>query len=93
MYSGYGITFDSEGSKGFDNVYTRNVLIFGVANSSSSHSVNQKSNLLVRGGCPAFGINGSFGSTENQFSINVSEKNTKFCLHFQYNTDNSYLFC
>ena len=38
VYSGYEITSDSAGSRSFDNVYTRNVVILGVDNSSSSHS-------------------------------------------------------
>ena len=31
----------------FSNYFTRNVVIFGVDNSSSSHSDNQKNNFLV----------------------------------------------
>ena len=34
VYSGYGITFDSTGSWSFDNEFSRNVIIFGVDNSS-----------------------------------------------------------
>ena len=41
---------------------------------------------------PTFGINGSFGSPENKFSINFSKANAKFCLSLHYNSDNSYLF-
>ena len=39
-YNGTGIIFDREGSWSFDNVYARNVVIFGVDNSSSSHMDN-----------------------------------------------------
>ena len=35
LYSGYGITFDSAGFWSFDNDTARNVIIFGVDNSSS----------------------------------------------------------
>ena len=42
LYSGYGITFDSAGSRSLDNDLVRNVVIFGVDNSSSSYSDNGK---------------------------------------------------
>ena len=41
---------------------------------------------------PTCGINGSFGSPEKQFSINISKTNAKSCLILHYNADNSYLF-
>ena len=44
VYSGYGITFDSEGSWSSYNDFPRNVIIVGVDNSSSSHSDNRKNN-------------------------------------------------
>ena len=90
VYSGYRITFDSVGSWSFDNDIARNVIIFGVDNSSSFHADNQKNNFLVLGEGPTLGINGTFGSPEKKFSITFS--NTKFCLSFHYNADNTYLF-
>ena len=78
VYSGYGITFDSEVSCSFDNDFARNAIIFGVDNSSSSHSDNRKNNILILGKEPAFGINESFGSPERKFSINFTKSNTKF---------------
>ena len=47
VYSGYRIIFDSAGSWSFDNGTAKNVIIFGVDNSSSSHADNRKSNFLV----------------------------------------------
>ena len=41
-HNGWGIAFDVEGSWGFGNEFVRNVVIFGVDNSSSSHTDNQK---------------------------------------------------
>ena len=41
---------------------------------------------------PTFGINGSFGSSEKNFSINFSKLNTKLCLSLHYNANNSYFF-
>ena len=69
---GYEITFDSTGSWSFNNDTARNVIIFGVDNSSSSHSDNRKNNFLVLGEGPFFGSNGSFGSQGRKFSINFS---------------------
>ena len=43
--SGYGAT----GSWSFDNEFARNVIIFGVDSSSSSHSDNRKNNILIIG--------------------------------------------
>ena len=41
---------------------------------------------------PIHGISGSFSSAEKTFGINFTKANTKFCLSFHYNADNSYLF-
>ena len=55
------------------------------------HTNKCKSNFLVLGGGITYGINGSFGSPEDKFSINFSKSKTKFCLSLRYNHDNSYL--
>ena len=47
---------------------------------------------MVVGEGPTFGINESFGTPEKKYGINFSKANTKFCLSFHYNADNSYLF-
>ena len=44
LYSGYGIVFDGKGEWNFDNDYARNVIIFGIDNTSSSHADNLKNN-------------------------------------------------
>ena len=58
VYSGYGIAFDSAGSWSFGNGFARNVVIFGVDNSSSSH-VNSCNNFLMLDEGPTYGINGT----------------------------------
>ena len=73
MYRGYRITYDSAGSWSFDNDIARNVINFGVDNSSSSHADNPKNNFSVLGKGPTFGINGRLGSPEKKFSINFSK--------------------
>ena len=60
LYTGYGIMFDGVGSWSFSNGFARNVIIFGVDNSSASHAENRKNNFLVLGESPTYGINGSF---------------------------------
>ena len=81
VYSGSRITFDSVGSWGFVNDFAGSVIIFGVENSLSSHFDN--CNFLILGEGPTYGINGSFGSPEQKFSINFTKANT---------ADNSYFF-
>ena len=61
FYCGYGITFDGRGSCNFGNAFARNVVIFGVDNSSSSYTDNRNNNTLVLGEGPTSGIDGSFG--------------------------------
>ena len=76
----------------FNNGTARNVVIFGVDNSSSSHVYNCKNNFLILGLGLTYGINATFGLTEKKFSISSTKSNTKFCLSLHYNDDNSYLF-
>ena len=92
VYSGFGIVFDGKIEWSFDNGTGRNVIIFGVHNSSSFHSDNRKNYFLILGDGTTFGINGSFGSPEKKFSINFTAANTKFYLSLRYIADNSYLF-
>ena len=54
MYRGYGKTFDSADSWSINNDTTRNVIIFGVDNSSLSYAVNRKNNFIVLGEGPTF---------------------------------------
>ena len=92
VYSGYVIKVDSAGSWSFDNDFARNIIIFGVDNSSSSHSDNRKTIFLVLGESRTYGINGSFGSPEKNFSINFTKANATSCLSLHFNADTSSLF-
>ena len=84
VYSDYRIAFDGADSCNFGNNFSRNVVIFGVDNNSSSLTDNCKFVVLSEG--LIYGINGSFGSPDKKFSI------TKCCLSLHYNHDNSYWF-
>ena len=44
VYIGYWIAFDEAASWNFGNDFTRNVVIFGVNDASSSHTNNSKNN-------------------------------------------------
>ena len=80
MDRGYGIAVDGKGEWSFGNDYAKNVVIFGVDNSSSSHTDNQKNGFLILGDGPTFGINGSFGASEKTIGINFSKETAKFSL-------------
>ena len=67
------LAFDGRSEWNFVNDFTRNVAIFDVDNSSSSHNNNCKDNFLVLGKGDTFGINRNLGATEKRFSINFSE--------------------
>ena len=92
MFGGYGVVLDGKDMWSFGNDYTRNVIIFGADNCSSSHADYCKNIFLVLGEGDTFGINGSFGVPEKKFSINFRKVKTRFDFSFHYNGDNSYLF-
>ena len=92
VYSGYKTISDGAVSWSFDNDTARNVIIFGVDNSSTSHSDNGKNIFLILCEGNTFGINWRFGSSEKKVSIYFSKANKKFCLNLHYNADNSCLF-
>ena len=76
-----GITFDRKNFWNFDNGSVRNVIIFGVDNSSSPHNIdNPKNNFLELGEGPTEGINDGVVTAEKMFSISFSKANIKFCL-------------
>ena len=79
MCSGYGIAFDGGGLRIFDNDSTRNVIIFGVDNSSSSQTDISKNNFLILSEGAFVGITGSFSSPEEEFSRHFSKAKAEFC--------------
>ena len=93
VYRGYGITFDSGSSWSFDDEFARNVVIFGVDNSSSSHSDKRKNNFLILGEGPTYGINGNFGVPEKKIDISLSKVNTEFGFSLHYYNYYYYYYC
>ena len=63
----------------------RNVIIFAVDNSSSSHTENLENDFLILGEGLTFGINGGFGTSEKKIEFNFTKAKTKFCLSLHYN--------
>ena len=91
--SGYRMTFDSAGSWSFVKDCARNVVIFGVDNSSSSRPDNRKNNFSVLGEGPTYMASmEAFGWQEKKFSINFSKASAKLCMSLHYNDGNGYLF-
>ena len=69
VYSGYGIAFGSADFRNFDNDSARNIIIFGVDNSSPSHGYSSKNNFSVLSDNLIFGINRSFVSAEKSLAL------------------------
>ena len=93
-YKGYGICFDEGGSFSKGNTSNgKNVLIFGVHESSLVHQNNKANNIYVMGDLFVQGINGTTLYAEKIYSQNFTQPNKKFVLSLHYNYDNdSYLF-
>ena len=92
-YEGYGICFDSGGKFSKGNISDgKNVIIFGVDMSFSTHATNKANNIYVLGDWLVQGINDTTIYAEKVFSFNFTEVEKKFVLSLHYNGDNSYLF-
>ena len=76
VYRGSLMTFESAGSWGFDNDTARNVIIFAVDNSSSSHAGNRKNTFLVLREGRIFEINRGFSSPDKKISTDFSKATT-----------------
>ena len=93
-YYGYGIGFDRKGFFSLGNGIGRNVIIFGVGMSSSSHTDNKKKDILLLGKGPRGLRQGSEHTltAEKYYSVSFTKHNTKSCLSLHYNGANRYLF-
>ena len=92
-YKGYGICFDEGGTFGIGNISNgRNVLIFGVHESSLVHANNKANNKFISGDGFVQGINDMTLYAEKIYSQNFTQPNKKFVLSLHYNDNDSYLF-
>ena len=60
------------------NSFAWNIAIFGVDNTSSSHTDNEKNNILVLIEKPTCKINGKFGIVDKKININFGKTNAEF---------------
>ena len=92
-YKGYRICFDEGGTFSKGNINNgRNVLIFGVHESSLVHANNKANNIYVMGDLFVQGINDTMLYAEKVYSQNFTQRSKKFLLSLHYNGNDSYLF-
>ena len=93
-YKGYGICFDEGGSFSKGNISNgKNVLIFGVDESSLVHANNKANNIYVMGDLFVQGINDTTLYAEKIYSQNFMQPSKKFVLSLHYNNlGDGYLF-
>ena len=92
-YEGYGICFDEGGTFSIGDIRNgRNVLIFGVHESSLTHANNKANNIFVMGDGFVQGIHDTTLYVEKIYNQNFTQPNKKFVLSLHYNDNDSYLF-
>ena len=85
-YKGYGICFDEGGTLSIGNITNdKNVLIFGVNESSLTNANNKANNIFVMGNGFVQGINDTTLYAEKIYSQNFTQPNKKFVLSLHYN--------
>ena len=88
VYTGYGTVLVGGDSLSFGSDFARNIVIFGVDNTSWSHADNCKNNFLLLSDSPTYDDNDVLGQQRKKFSINFSKAETEFSLILHYNGDN-----
>ena len=93
FYFGYVIEFDPRGTFSLpaESGFGKNVIIFGVDDSSSVNADHRKIYILILGKGPANGLADTTLTAEAEYSINLSKQQKKFCLSFPLNGSNSFL--
>ena len=92
-YEGYGICFDEGGTFSKGNIsHGKNVLIFGVHESSLVHANNKAINIYVISDLFVQDINDTTLYAEKIYSQNFTAVDKKFVLSLHYNGDDSNLF-
>ena len=92
-YKGYGICFDEGGRFSKGNISNgKNVLIFGVDESSLVHPNNKANNIYVMGDLFVQGTNNTTLYAEKIYSQNFTQPSKKYVLSLHYNGNDSYLF-
>ena len=91
--SSYSIGFNSHAEFSWTNGSTgKNVIIFGVDNSSSVHIDDKNKIILVLGEGPTQGLDNDTITAEAKYPIDFTESGKRFVLSLHYNGSNSFLF-
>lgn len=89
-YSGYRILLDVRSQLSlFGGNWAKNIIIFGVDNSSSVHVNNKKKKMLVLGKGPTQGVDDTRIAAEIEYSIDFLKSARQFCSIVHYNGNNS----
>ena len=92
-YKGYGLCFDEGGTFSKGNINNgRNLIIFGVHESSLVHANNKANNIYVIGDLFVQGISDTTLYAEKIYSQNFTQSSKKFVSSLHYNGNDSYLF-
>ena len=92
-YKVYDICFDEGGLFSIGNINNgKNVLIFGVDESSLVHANNKANNIFVMGHAFVQGTNDTTLYAEKIYSQKFTQPSKRFILSLHYNGDDSYLF-
>ena len=91
-YEGYGLCFDEGGTFSKGNINNgKNVIIFGVHESSLVHANNKANNIYVMGDLFVQGINDTTLYAEKIYRQNFTQSSKKFVLSLHYNGNDIYL--
>ena len=92
-YSGYGSCFDGRSDFSIGSITNcKNIIIFGVEMSFSSHSTNKTQNIYVFGKDFVQELNNTIIYAEGLYKTNFTTPNKKFAPSLHFNGDDSYLF-
>ena len=92
-YSSYNLGFDSRSHYSLpDRSFGKNVVIFGVDNSSSVYVNNKIEKILVLGEGPTQGLDNITITAETKYPINFTESGKRFPLSLHDNGGNCLLF-
>ena len=91
-YGGYRIGFNTRSKFSLsDGCWDKNVIIFGVDNSSSEHVDNKEKDILVLGEGPTQELDDTTITAEVKYPINFRESEKRFVLSRHNNRSNSFL--
>ena len=90
-YSGYGIRFDARSQRSLKvDEWSKNIVIFGVINSSSRQTDNRKKDVPARGVGRADGLDDTTVMAETKYSVNITRSKQEISLSRRYNVVNNF---